>query len=98
MSTCMRAGCIRETIRATRTSDREELTDDVAVDVGEAVVAAAVAIGQSLMIESHHVQDCRVQVVDVDLVLHGMPAEFVGRAVDMAGADPASGHPHRETK
>ena len=64
--------------------DREDLPDDMAVDVGEAVVAAAVAVGQSLVIEAHQVQDRRVQVVDVDLVLHGVPAEFVGGPVDMA--------------
>ncbi len=48
---------------------REDLPNDVAVDVGQAVVAAAVAIGQPLVVEAHQVQDRRVQVVDVDLVL-----------------------------
>ena len=38
----------------------------------------------------------RVQVVDVDLVLDGLEAELVGRAVDVAALDAAAGQPHRE--
>ena len=68
----------------------------MAVDIGEAVIAAAMPVGQSFVIEAHDVQDRRVQVVDVDLVLHGVPAEFVGRPVDVAGANAAPGHPHGE--
>ena len=40
------------------------------------------------------VQDRRVQVVDVDLVLDRGEAELVGRAVDVALLDPAAGQPH----
>ena len=59
----------------------QDVPDHVAVNVGQAVVAAAVAVGQLLVVEAHQVQDRRVQVVDVDLVLDGVPAELVGRAV-----------------
>ena len=56
----------------------------VPVDVGQAEVAAAVAVRQLLVVEAHQVQDRRVQVVDVDAVLDRVEAELVGRAVDHA--------------
>ena len=40
-----------------------------AVDVGEPEIAAGVAVGELLVVEAEQVQDRRVQVVDVDLVL-----------------------------
>ena len=51
---------------------------DVAVDVGQAEVAAGVAVGQPLVVEAEQVQDRGVQVVDVDLVLDGVVAVVVG--------------------
>jgi hypothetical protein len=33
----------------------------------------------------------------MDVVLDGLEAEFVGRAIDLAAFDSAAGHPHRET-
>ena len=75
----------RAEMRLASDGSRQDLTDDVAVNVGEAVVAAAVAISRRFVVEPHHVQDGRVQVVDVDLVLDGVPAEFVGGPVDVAG-------------
>ncbi len=68
----------------------------MAVNVGETVVAAAVSVRESLVIEAHQVQDGRVQVVDVDLVFHGVPTEVVGGPVDVPGPHPASSDPHGE--
>ena len=51
------------------------------MDVGQAEVAAGVAVGELLVVEAEQVQDRRVQVVDVDLVLDRLEAELVGRAV-----------------
>jgi len=45
--------------------------DDVAVDVGEAVVPAGVAVGELLVVEAHQVEDRGVHVVHVDAVLDG---------------------------
>jgi len=39
-----------------------------------------------------------VQVVDVDFVLHGVPAVFVGRAVREAAFHAPARHPHREAE
>src|SRR6478609_7257979 len=52
-----------------RPSGRDDLAEDAAVDVGEAVVAAAVAEGQALVVEAELVQDRGVDVVDRDGVL-----------------------------
>ena len=48
------------------------------MDVGEAEVAALEAVGQLRVVEAEQVQDRRLQVVDVDLVLDGGEAELVG--------------------
>src|SRR5262249_32639730 len=77
-------------------SDREDLPDDVAVDVGEAVVATGVTVGQSFVTEAHDVQNRRVQVMDMDLISHGVPAEVVGGPVDVAASDASPGQPHGE--
>src|SRR5262245_14321249 len=77
---------------------RQNLLHDPAVDVGEPVVATAVTIGEPLVIEAHEVQDRRVQVVDVDLALQGMPAKLVGGAVHVPAAHAAAGKPHAETE
>ena len=50
---------------------RQDLARHAAAHVGQAEVAAAVAVGQPLVIEAHQVQDRGVQVVDVHAVLDG---------------------------
>ena len=59
----------------------QHLLHHPAVHVGQAEVAAGVAVGQLLVVEAEQVQHRRVQVVDVDLVLDRREAELVGRAV-----------------
>ena len=58
----------------------------MAVDVGQAEVAALEAEGEPLVVEAEQVQDRGLQVVDVDLVLDGAEAELVGLAEDDARA------------
>ena len=55
--------------------------DDLAGDVGQPEVAALEAVDQSEMVDAEQGEDRGVQVVDVDDVVHGGIAEFVGRAV-----------------
>src|ERR1051325_4856898 len=76
----------------------EDLAFHFAVDIGQAEVAAAVAIGQLLMIESHEVQDRGMQVVIVDTAGNGAVAEVVGGAVHVALLDAAAREPHGETE
>ena len=55
-----------------------------AMHVGQPHVAAAEAVGQPLVVDAEQVQHRGVQVVDLDLVLDGVVAVLVGRAVDRA--------------
>ena len=61
--------------------------------VGQAEVTAAGAEGELLRIEAQRVQDSRVELMHVNLVLNGRAAEFVGRAVEGATLDPAAREP-----
>ena len=74
----------------------QEVVDDVAVDVGEAEVAAGVAVGEFFVIEAEEVEHGGVEIVDVDLVLDGGEAEVIGCAVDVAAFHSAAGHPGGE--
>ena len=56
---------------------------DIAGDVGQAEVAAGVAVGELRVVEAQQVQDRGVQIVDVNSVLDGLEAELVGGAVDL---------------
>ena len=69
--------------------------DDAAGDVGQAEVAARVAVGQPLVVEAEEVQERGVQVVVVDLVFYRGEAELVGLAVGDAAFDAAAGEPDR---
>ena len=75
---------------------RDDVVDDVAVDVGEAEVAAGVAVSEFFVVEAEQVQNGGVEVVDVDYFFDGFEAEFVGGAVDVAAFDAAAGHPDGE--
>src|SRR5262245_25875509 len=68
----------------------------IAVDVGEAEVAAGVAIGQARVVESHQMQDRRVQVVDMDPVFGGAEAKVIGGAIGKAAANAAAREKHRK--
>lgn len=56
----------------------EDIVDDAAVHVGQAEIAAAVAVGEALVVEAHQVENCGVQVVDVNFILNGEKAEKPG--------------------
>ena len=75
----------------------EDFVDDVALDVGEAEVAAGVAVGEFFVIETEEMEDGGVEVVDVDAVLGGLESEVVGGAVDVAAFDAPACQPHGES-
>src|SRR3954447_20912875 len=77
-------------------SSGEDRRDDLAVDVGQAHVAAAEAGGEPLVVEAQEVEDRGVEVVDLDLVFDGVIAVVVGGAMDGAPLDPAAGEPDGE--
>src|SRR2546425_11798744 len=61
--------------------------------VRQTEVAAGVAVCELQMVESQHMQDGGVQVVDVHTVLDSVVAEFVGCAVDESGLHTGTSHP-----
>ena len=66
------------------------------MDVGEAEVAAGVAVGEAFVVEAHEVEEGGVPVVDVHFVVHGFVAVVIGEAVVHAAFDAAAGHPEGE--
>ena len=77
-------------------SSRQDVADDLALHVGQAEVAAGVAVGQPRVVQAQQVEDRGVEVVDVDAVLGDVDAVLVGRAVDDPAFDAAAGQPGRE--
>ncbi len=75
---------------------RPESRGRLPCDVGQAEIAAVVAIGQPRVIDAQQVQDRGVQVVDAHAVDDGLEAEFVGLAVVDAALDSAAGQPGGE--
>src|SRR5438552_3198042 len=61
--------------------------------VRQSEVAAGVAVCELQVIESQHVQDGGVQVMDMHTVLDSVVAELVGGAVDESGLHTGAGHP-----
>src|SRR5260221_9469841 len=74
----------------------QAIVQHIAVDVGEAQVAATPAVGEAFVIHAHQVEDRGVQVVNRDDVLDGAVAEFVGGPVGLAPTNAASGQPDRK--
>ena len=67
------------TLSISRTiSSSNYVVDDVAVDVGQAEVSAGVAVGESFMVQAHEVQDCGVEIMNVDSVFDGSQSELIG--------------------
>lgn len=62
------------------TSLRKHFLDDVATDVGQAVIAALEAERQFEMVQPQQVQQCGLQIVDVDDVFDRVVTKFVGLA------------------
>ncbi len=61
------------------------------MDIRQAEVTAGIAIGQAFMVQAHQVKDCSVQVVKMNLVLHGVVVVVVGLAEAEASAHPSVG-------
>src|SRR5438105_1028682 len=83
-------------ILAARKGLANHVVDHMAVQVGEGVVAAGVAILELAVIEAQQVQDRGVQVMGVHFVLYRNAAELVGGAVAEPTFHAAAGHPDGE--
>ena len=61
------------------------------------MVAAAVMVGEALVIEAQAVKEGGVEVVNVDGVFDRLGAMVVSASMRMPSAEAASGHPNRES-
>ena len=71
----------------------QEVADDFAVDVGEAIVAAAVAVSEAGVIHAEEMEDGGVEVVHVNAIFGDGRADFVGAAVGEAAFNARAGEP-----
>jgi hypothetical protein len=75
---------------------RNQLFDDVAVNVGQSKIAAGMAEGQLCMIEAKQLQKSRMQIVDVDRIFDRLETKIISRAVDISAAHTSTRQPHCE--
>ena len=68
----------------------ENALHDLAVHIGQAVFAALESIGQLRVIDAHEMHDRRLQVVDVNRILHGIITEFIRGAIGGPAFDAAT--------
>src|SRR6266699_6494949 len=76
---------------------RNQIPNHLAMYVRQPEIAASVAVGELLVVEAHELQNCGVQVVNVNFVLDGLEAELVGGPVGLPAFDAAAGQPISET-
>ena len=67
------------------------------MNVGQAEVAPGVTVGECFVIEAEQMQNGRVEVVNMYLVLHCLKPELVRGSINGPALDPSSCHPHGET-
>src|SRR5262249_10855006 len=82
--------------KGSRAGSCDYVIHHTATHIGQAEVAAAIALGQLLVVDAQQMEDGRVQVVNVNAILDGVHAELVGRPVGQAALDPSAGQEHRE--
>ena len=80
---------------------REELGEnglhDMAVDIGEAVVAPLEFVGEPLVIDAQEMKQGGLEVVNVNGVFCDVKADVIGLAVSDAWFDSSARHPDRES-
>ena len=75
-----------------------QIGNDTAVDFGQPFLAALVQVAQRVLVETQLVQDCRMNVTEVNRLLHCSQADFVRGAVDLAWPNAATCHQHGESE
>src|SRR5581483_8794248 len=68
------------------------------MDVCKAKIPPAVPVGKLFVIDAHQMKYRGMQIMNVDLVLHRMPAKFIRGAIRHPSLDPTARQPHGETK
>lgn len=75
---------------------RNQLFDDIAVNVGQPEIATGVTKSQLRVIEAQQLQESRMKIVDVDRVFYRLETKIIGRAVNISSAHTATRQPHCE--
>ena len=75
---------------------RQNIVNDIPIDIGESKVTTTIAVSQTRVVDSQKMQNCGVQIVDVNLILYDRHAEFVVSAIVETSAHSAAGEPHSE--
>ena len=71
--------------------------NDVSGESCEAVVATGKMVGQFFVVEAQQMHNRGMKIMNVDGIFHDLRADFIGRAVDVAGFDSATGQPAGES-
>lgn len=66
---------------------------DVSMNVSEAEVSSLERVNQSFVVNSHQMQDRRIEVVDFHSIFDHVHTVIVGPAILDAAFDSATGHP-----
>ena len=66
------------------------------MDIGQAEVTALKLIGQALVIDAQKMQDCGIEIMNVDRIFNDVVAKIVRTAVGRAGVDSGPGHENGE--
>src|SRR5436190_5703193 len=76
----------------------EQFCHDFAGDISQAKIPALETVSQARMIEAEKVQHGRVEIVDVNRVLHNPPPQFIRLANRLSAFDTRAGHPVAESE
>lgn len=71
--------------------------NEIARDVRQPVVAACVAVRELFVIDAQQVQDCGLEIVDMDWILGNVEAKIIGRSMSVTGFDAATGQPYTKS-
>src|SRR5215467_1864562 len=76
----------------------DQIVDNVARDIRKAEIAAAVPVGQFLVIDAHQIKDGCVDVVNMRRLLDRFETALVSRTINRAAFNSPTGQPHRESE
>lgn len=75
----------------------QQRLDDPPVNICQTMMPPLVLERQAAVVDAQAIQQCRIQIVDVNPVLGDVVAEVVGGSVSGPRANTAAGHPDRKT-
>ena len=72
---------------------RQDFTDDVTMDISQAVIAASVSVCQTGMVDAQQVENRRMKIMHMHSVLSHRRTNFIGTAPRHAAFDTSSRQP-----